>query len=110
MMRRIAPFGLAVLLAGAAVFFAVQNLSRADQYASVGSFLLALAVAGGGVVLHLRRGGSPAARETPAPETGSAGPASPTNTIMDAGVVFTGPGARADITFTGDGARRRRRK
>ncbi|MGW4940823.1 hypothetical protein ACWEOZ_04430 [Actinoplanes sp. NPDC004185] len=106
-MRWAAPIALAVLLAGAGVFFAVQDLGRADQYASVGSFLLALAVAGGSVVLHLRRRGddpAPPAEQAPA----TADPSS-RNTIVDAGVVFTGPGARADITFTADGRRRRKK-
>lgn len=106
-LRWIAPIGLAGLLAGAGVFFAVEGLGRADQYASVGSFLLALALAGGSVVAHLRR------RETPIPparETPSSGDRPPVNTIVDAGVVFTGPGARADITFTGDRRPRRRKK
>ncbi|RZU50826.1 hypothetical protein EV385_2612 [Krasilnikovia cinnamomea] len=103
-MRWVAPIGLAVLIAGAGVFFAVQDLGRADQYASVGSFLLALALAGGSVVVHLRRRGSP--QEAPPPVRD----APPNNTIVGAGVVFTGPGARADITFTGDERRRRRKK
>jgi hypothetical protein len=110
-MRWIAPIGLAVVLSTAGLFFAVQDLGHADQYASVGSFLLALVLAGGSVVLHLRRRGSATPQE--APPTGEASPtgdAPPINTIMDAGVVFTGPGARADITFTGDGRRRRRKK
>ena len=105
-MRRAAPIGLAVLVAGAGVFFAVQDLGRADQYASVGSFLLALAVAGGSVALHLRRRGE----APPVEEAPTAGDPPSQNTIVDAGVVFTGPGARADITFTADGRRLRRKK
>ncbi|MEU8614561.1 hypothetical protein AB0C29_41900 [Actinoplanes sp. NPDC048791] len=109
-MRWTAPIGLAVLLAGAGVFFAVQDLGRADQYASVGSFLLALAVAGGSVALHLRHRGDAPSPEVPVGQAPAAGDPPTHNTIVDAGVVFAGPGARADITITPDGRRLRRKK
>lgn len=59
-MKLIAPLTVAVALLGTGVFFAVQNLDRADKYASVASFLLALAIAGVTLVIHLRRRGKPA--------------------------------------------------
>lgn len=47
---------IAVLaLVGAVGFLARQGLDRADRYASVAAFLLALAVAGGTVVVSLAR-------------------------------------------------------
>ena len=45
---------VATVLAGVGVFFAVQGLSRADQYASVASFLLALVTAGFSVLDRAR--------------------------------------------------------
>jgi hypothetical protein len=51
---------LAVVLVLAGVFFATQDLGPADQYASVLSFLLALAVAGTSVLRGRNRSGEPA--------------------------------------------------
>ncbi|MGA5303788.1 hypothetical protein ACPCHT_27955 [Nucisporomicrobium flavum] len=88
--------GVAVaLLAGSGVFFALQGLDRSDKFASIGGFLLALAVAGVSVVLHLRtRDGA----EKPDPAT-------PRNHIHDNDVVITDP--TGPVHFTIDKRERR---
>jgi hypothetical protein len=53
----IAGLVLAVLLAAAGVFFAQTDLGRADQYASVGSFFLALVTGGLSSYVALRSPG-----------------------------------------------------
>ncbi|MFC7548130.1 hypothetical protein [Plantactinospora sp. GCM10030261] len=61
-MRRHTWFAILVLalaLAGAIAFLARQGLERADRYASVAAFLLALLVAGGTIVAALSRRSAP---------------------------------------------------
>ncbi|GAA2485013.1 hypothetical protein [Winogradskya humida] len=53
-MKWIAAVVAVALLAGSGVFFALQGLDRSDKFASVGGFLLALAVAIVSVFLHFR--------------------------------------------------------
>jgi hypothetical protein len=69
----------AVLLVAAGVFFATQELSVADQYASVASFFLALVVAGASTVGRLRAGRS---------RTGDAGGTRPASRWRGARVAF----------------------
>jgi len=49
----------AVILAGAGIFFAVQSLGRADQYASVASFFVALLTAIASALALLRSRSKP---------------------------------------------------
>jgi hypothetical protein len=81
--------GVAVaLLAGSGVFFALQGLDRSDKFASVGGFLLALAVAGVSVFLHFRsRDGA----EKPDPAT--------RNHIHHNDVVITDPAGPVHFTI-----------
>lgn len=61
MRRRVwlAVLVVVLALAGAIGFFARQGLDRADRWASVAAFLLALTVAGGTVAASLARRGTP---------------------------------------------------
>jgi len=105
-MRWVAPVVVAAALAGAGLFLLHEGLDSADKYASVGGFLLALAVAGVSVALHVRRrsrAAPPMTAPDPAPNAGI------TNNISDAKVVVTGPGAVVDAVFNG-GRRKTRRK
>ena len=86
-MKWIAGAGTVLALAGAGVFFALQGLDRADKFASIGSLLLALAVAGAGVVVHLRGRRPPETRDT----------TTTTNDIHDNGVVVTGPRSTVNV-------------
>jgi hypothetical protein len=112
MMRHRWVVGLvaAAALAGAGVFFAVQGLGRADQYASVASFLLALATSGFAVLDRAR-----ARLETPpAPSGGPTAPAEVvTNNyrISDNDVVQTGPRSVAIVNRGNEppGTKRHRR-
>jgi hypothetical protein len=52
----VASLALMALLIGAGVFFEVQDLGTASQWAGVASFLLAVVVAGVTAVGHLRGG------------------------------------------------------
>lgn len=88
--------GVAVaLLAGSGAFFALQGLDRSDKFASVGGFLLALAVAGVSVFLHFR-GRQQAEQPDPAPVR---------NHIHDNEVVITEP--IGPVVFTIDKRKRR---
>jgi hypothetical protein len=74
-------FVLALVAAG--VFFAIEGLSRADQFASIGAFLLALIIAGFTAVNALRRA-HPRETETVTKDG---------NTAIGSGVVSMGPNA-----------------
>ena len=95
-----ASAAVAVFLA-AGVFFATRgSLGEADQWASVGSFLLALATAGIAVTI--------AARRRP-DETG--GSRNHVNKIKDAGVVSIGDHTTINVNRDGgSGARRGARR
>jgi len=72
-----------VALVAAGIFFLNQGLSRANQFAGIGSFLLALLVAGSTAMNAVRR---PSTRE---PETVT----KDGNTATNSGVVSMGPNA-----------------
>jgi len=96
---------LAFVLAG--VFFATrQSLGEADQYASVGSFLLALATLGGTAIVAARRRG-PASP----PEPGAAGSRFRIGTIKDVGQLTVGDHSTTHVTnyHADDGAEKPRR-
>ncbi|MEU4397815.1 hypothetical protein [Micromonospora orduensis] len=78
-----------VALVAAGVFFAIEGLSRADQFASVGAFLLALLVAGFTAVNALRR---PSLKE---PETVT----QDGNTAINCGAVSMGSNSHQRIVI-----------
>lgn len=91
-----------VLLVGAGIFFLAVGLGDADRYASVGSFLLALAVAGGTVAMWFRSRSRAAEVDPVTPPPGSR------NAYGD-GPVIQGDRSVNDITINyGRGGRSRK--
>lgn len=94
MRKWLAPAGLVVLLIGTGGLFTTVDLGRADSFASVASFLLALAVAGGTVIAGLRR-----APRHPAHQPAKAGQGD--RIAYHSGVVIQGDGSTNTITING---------
>jgi hypothetical protein len=96
-------------VAGIAIFFALQSVSRADQYASIASFFLALAGAAAAVVARIRRKPDPA----PTAGTGPGAPSMPstdTRIAYDNGVVLMGDGSTANVEGWVESPRKKRRR
>jgi hypothetical protein len=87
----------AAALIGCGIFFAVQNLGHADEYASVASFFLALLTAIGSVLSVAR---SKSDKDAPEPAADSRGKSSWQTTIKgNVGALQQGDGSVMKITL-----------
>jgi hypothetical protein len=89
----------AVLLVGCGVFFAAQNLGRADQYASVASFFLALLTAIASV-LSLARSRAKERTDDGGEQGSRPGHGRTVNYIQRVDAVQTGDGAYMNLNLT----------
>jgi hypothetical protein len=89
----------AAVLVGCGIFFAFQDLGKADQYASVGSFFLALLTAVGSV-LTLARSKSDKAADNEGVENQPNGRSGTRNFALFNEVVHIGDGSTTNIVKT----------
>ncbi|WP_433536524.1 hypothetical protein ACQPZK_01270 [Micromonospora sp. CA-249363] len=82
-MKLLVAVAFVVALVAAGIFFVSQGLNRADQFAGIGAFLLALLVAGFTALNALRR----------QPSKDSEAVTKDGNTVTKSGVVSMGPNA-----------------
>lgn len=89
----------AVVLVGCGVFFALQDLGRADQYASVASFFLGLVTAIGSV-LALARTKPKGQQADPSRQNQPPTRGATFNFLRNNGVVVQGDRSRVNVTRT----------
>jgi hypothetical protein len=94
----IAMMGAAAILIGCGIFFVLQNLSQADQYASVLSFFLALATAIGSA-LSLARSRSTRATKSDRLTDDLRAHHTSNNYAWRNGAVVQGDGSTVDVTI-----------
>jgi hypothetical protein len=96
----LAMLAAAALLVGCGIFFAFQDLGRADQYASVASFFLALLTAAGSVLALARARSGERAGEEHAKDHKPDGNRTTLNLAWQNDVVVSGEGSTVNITKT----------
>lgn len=95
----LAMLACAAVLTGCGIFFALQNLGKADQYASVASFFLALLSAAVSV-LSLARSRPKDQNDSGTEESQHDRRGTTVNFAWDNEIVQQGPGAVANISKT----------
>jgi hypothetical protein len=93
----LAMLAVAVVLTGCGVFFALQDLGTASEYASIASFFLALLTASGSVISRAQSRPKDLTDSSSSRENPGSVPGGPVNVAFDNTVVQQGPNAHAKI-------------